>query len=290
MTRLQKRDIDHVARQLEDYDDQLKRQTGASLRQIACIAAGVDEELIERHLERVRFAAVPISSGLGVIGGFSDTVAAIVSFLGFDTFVTDECDVAGIARSLELGADVLMLADDDRFVALAPDSRLVVDNARATALGYVAGLDLMKGGVAGETVLVLGCGPVGVAAAKVLIERGAGVALCDIERERAVAARREIGQYAASGVSVEDTPSAALERYALIFDASNTGGFIEPAHLTQHTLVAAPGMPCALTPEAYAQHRDRVLHDALEIGTATMAVMAAAALATIVETTKARRE
>jgi hypothetical protein len=44
-------------------------------------------------------------------------------------------------------------------------------------------------------------------------------------------------------------------------------------------LVAAAGMPCALTPEAMAENRDRILHDALEIGTATMVVQAAAGLA-----------
>ena len=41
-------------------------------------------------------------------------------------------------------------------------------------------------------------------------------------------------------------------------------------------MVAAPGMPCALTPDAMAENRNRVLHDALEIGTATMTVQAAA--------------
>ncbi|MFC1791901.1 hypothetical protein ACFL0I_05520 [Gemmatimonadota bacterium] len=45
------------------------------------------------------------------------------------------------------------------------------------------------------------------------------------------------------------------------------------------TMVAAPGLPCALTPDALAEHRDRILHDALEIGTATMAVQSAAELA-----------
>jgi hypothetical protein len=35
-------------------------------------------------------------------------------------------------------------------------------------------------------------------------------------------------------------------------------------------------MPCALTPDAMEKHRNRLIHDALEIGTATMAVQAAA--------------
>jgi pyrrolysine biosynthesis protein PylD len=290
MTRLKEGEIDPITRQLDGYDARLKRMTGASLRQIACRAAGVDEALIIDVLDRVRIAAVPVTGGLGVIGGFSGTVAAIVSHLEFETFVTESCDVAGIAEGLERGADILMLADDDRFVAISPGEKHVVDNSRATAQGFVAALELMKGGLAGESVLVLGCGPVGVAATKALIDRGAEVAVCDIQEELALAALRGIGQDATDRIRMEDTPHTALERYDLIFAATNVGNFIEAAHLTPHTLVAAPGMPCALTPEAMAENRDRVLHDALEIGTATMAVQAAAKLGNSAVTGKGREE
>ncbi|MCJ7627727.1 MAG: 3-methylornithyl-N6-L-lysine dehydrogenase PylD, partial [Longimicrobiales bacterium] len=287
MTRLKEDDIGPIARQLNDYDARLKRMTDASLRQIACRAAGVDEALRLDVLDRVRFAAVPVTSGLGVIGGFSGTVAAIVSHLGFEAFVTESCDVAGIAEGVERGADVLMLADDDRFVAITPRRKHVVDNSRATAEGFVAALELMKGGLAGESVLVLGCGPLGVAATKALIDRGASVSLCDIEQERALAVLREIGQDVSDKIRMEDNPHTALNRYELIFDATNVGNFIEAAHLTPATMVAAPGMPCALTPEAMAENRDRILHDALEIGTATMAVQAAVTLAIGAEAKKA---
>ncbi len=279
MTRLEDRDIDHIARQLDEYDAHLKRVTTASLRQIACTAAGVDEAMIVDIQNRIRVAAVPISSGLGVIDGFCDAVAAIVSFLGFDTFVTEEDDVAGIGNGIENGADIFLLADDDRFLAIAPERRLVVDNSRATALGFVTALEMTKGGLAGKPVLVLGCGPVGVAAAMALVDRGADVALCDIQRDRAHAALEEIEQYEPGSVRLEDTPQSAIVCYEIIYDATNMGNFIEPEHLTQRTIVAAPGVPCALTADAMEEHRDRIIHDALEIGTATMAVQAAASFA-----------
>lgn len=275
MTRLTERDIHHIAQHLDEYEAHLKRITGSSLRQIACRGAGVDEARLVDLMDRVRFAAVPVSGGLGVIGGFCDTVAAIVSHLGFETFVTEGCDVAGIAEGIEGGADILMFADDNRFVAICPARKQVVDNTRATAHGFVAGLELMNGGVAGESVLVLGCGPLGVAATKALIYRGANVVLCDIEQERALAALGEVGEVDPVRVRVDDASHTAIEDYGLIFDATNAGAFIEPTDLTPRTLVAAPGMPCALTTEAMTKHGDRVLHDALEIGTATMAVQAA---------------
>jgi pyrrolysine biosynthesis protein PylD len=230
-----------------------------------------------------------VSSGYGVIDGFSSTVAAIISYLGFNSFVTASRDVAGIAQGIEEGADVLMLADDNKFVALAPASRLVVDNTVATARGFVAGLELMKGGITGESVLVLGCGPVGVHAAEALIDRGAGVVLCDKNRERAAAALEEVVQSTGGQVRLVDDSRTAIERYELIFDATNEGDFIEPSHLTSRAMVAAPGMPCALNAEALEKHRDRVIHDALEIGTATMAVQATAQLAVGEEVKKADR-
>jgi pyrrolysine biosynthesis protein PylD len=290
MTRLREGDLKAIEGQLDVYDSRLKRMTGASLRQIACRGAGIDEALIADILDRVCFAAVPVTSGLGVIGGFSGTVAAIVSHLGFETFVTESSDVSGIAEGIERGADILLLADDERFVAITPGQRQVVDNSRATAEGFVAALELMKGGLAGESVLVLGCGPVGVAATNALIEGGADVAVCDLQQERALAALGEIGQDASNRIRMEDTLHTAPERYELIFDATNAGAFIEAAHLTPRTMVAAPGMPCAFTPEAMAENQDRILHDALELGTATLAVQGALKLSGIAGTQKANEE
>ena len=284
MTRLRGGDIAPILSGLDDYDGRLRRETGASLRQIACRAAGVEEALIVKLARRVRVAAVPVGSGLGVIDGFSGTVAGIVAHLGFETFVTERADVAGMAEGMERGAHVLMLADDERFVAITPERRHVVDNNLATAQGFVAALELMGRGLTSRCALVLGCGPLGMAAATSLLDRGADVALCDIRHERATAALRKITGGAADRtrpdrIRIEQDPRAALRRYEVIFDATDAGGFIEPSHLGPKTMVAAAGLPCALTPEAMAEHQGRILHDALEIGTATMAVQAAATLA-----------
>lgn len=290
MTRLTEEDVEPILGRLDGYDARLKRTTGASLRQIACWAAGVEEALIKDLADRVRIAAVPIRGGLGVISGFSGTVAGIVRHLGFEAFVTGGRDVAGMAEGIERGADVLMLGDDHRFVAITPERRHVVDNTLATAQGYVAGLELMKGGLSGESVLVLGCGPVGVAAVKALLDRGANVALCDLRHDRVMAALREVAPGAENRIRVEADPRSALQGYELVLDATNTGGFIEHAHLAPNTLVAALGLPCALTPEAMAECRGRILHDTLEIGTATMAIQAAATLAVRAEAGKADDE
>ena len=279
MTRLREADLDPVPGRLDAYDAQLREITGASLRQVACRAAGVREPAVLGLLERVRFAAVPVTGGLGVIPGFSEAVAAVVSHLGFPVMVTARPDEAGIDEGARNGADVLLTADDHRFLAITPRGEELADNVVATARGFVTGLELMNGGLEGESVLVLGCGPVGVAAAAALLDRGASVAFCDVVAYRARAARQALAEEGGDRIQVEDDPLTALVGYRLIFDATNAGGLIEAHHLTPATLVAAPGMPCALTPEAMEESRHRILHDPLEIGTATMAVAAAAALA-----------
>jgi len=278
MTRLTSNDLHPIPGNLARYDADLKRKTGLSLRQIACKAAGIPEEDLCAVTGRVKVAAVPVSSGLGIIEGFADAVGSILTHLGFRSFVTERHDVAGVAEALERGSDILMLADDERFVAIAPARQRVVDNVGATARGFVAGLEAMRGGVAGASALVLGCGPVGVAGATALLERGATVSLLDEDRHRAVSALRDLTSPARKPVGLEDGGADALRRYELIFEATDSGGFIEPHHLTSKTLMAAPGIPCALTKEALDRHGERVLHDALEIGTATMAVEAAGGL------------
>ena len=279
MTRLREDDIDPISGSLPSYDADLKQRTGLSLRQVACRAAGVGEADLDLRLLEITVAAVPVTSGLGIIRGFSQAVATIVAHLGFRTFVTEHTDEAGMTEGVERGGDILMLADDERYFAISSAGPELVDNARATAQGFVAGLEAMHGGVRGEQVLVLGCCPVGMAASETLMLKGAKVRLFDTNRERTLGAVGRLTQEDSEEVRVEEDGLSAMDRYALVFDATNTGGFIEPHHLTAQTLVAAPGMPCALTPEALAENRDRVLHDALEIGTATMVVQAALKLA-----------
>ena len=276
MTRLRPVDIEVVPGNLVRYDADLQQKAGLSLRQLACKAADIPEDELGTMVDEVTIAAVPVSSGLGVIGGFSDAVGAIVTHLGFRAFVTEGHDVAGIAEALERGGDILMLADDERFVAIIPGRPGVVDNTGATARGFVAGLESMRGGVTGASALVLGCGPVGMAGAEALLERGATVALLDADRDRALEVFRALSSTAPERIGVEEGGMNVLSRYDLIFEATNSGGFIESHHLTSNTLMAAPGVPLALTADALDRHGDRVLHDVLEIGTATMAVQAAA--------------
>ena len=148
MTRLTIDDIINIATQLADYDKELIAKTGCSLRGIACHATDVEEDDIKNLLNDVVVGVIPITSGKGVIGGFCNAVKSIVSHIGCRTFIPQATDVAGLAEAFEKKADIIMLADDDRFVAIHIQSHRVIDNAVATGNGFVVGLNLMAKGLA----------------------------------------------------------------------------------------------------------------------------------------------
>jgi pyrrolysine biosynthesis protein PylD len=274
MTRLKVDDIKDIEKQLRQYDDELLRKTGCTVTGIACHAVGVKEEEIRRILSTTPAAVVPITSGRGVITGFSQTVKAILEFIGVGVFITTQTDVAGTAEAFEKGAHLLFMADDHRFVALNLKDRSVVDNAAAAGKGFAAGLDLMGGGLTEEKVMVLGCGPVGFAAVFNLLSLKARVSVYDTVSGCSHGLREKISEQLNITINIEKDMKQALSKYRFIIDATNAAGIISEEVITPLTFIAAPGLPLGLTPGAVTKISGRLLHDPLQIGVAVMAVEA----------------
>jgi pyrrolysine biosynthesis protein PylD len=66
----------------------------------------------------------------------------------------------------------------------------------------------------------------------------------------------------------------ALQKHRLIVDASPAAGIIKERHIKPDTAIAAPGLPLGLCPGALVSIGDRLIHDPLQIGVATMLVLA----------------
>jgi pyrrolysine biosynthesis protein PylD len=275
MTRLKYPDIKNIAAQLTDYDNELFQKTGHTLRGIACHALDFHEEKLQSLCGSVSIGIVPISSGQGVIRAFSQTIAQIVRYIGFNAFVTSESDVTGIAEAVEQKAQVIMMADDQRFVALNVARGLVVDNSEATGKGFTAGLDLMTGGLKEQKVLVIGCGPVGQSAALAAIHRGAEVSVLDIDSRRCQRIANALIELTHRPVAVAHSIEKALSGHSFIVEATNAAGVIDEIFITPETYIAAPGMPLGLTPAAVRKVSRRLLHDPLQLGVAVMAIEAA---------------
>jgi pyrrolysine biosynthesis protein PylD len=274
VTRLKTLDIAKISAELDQYDKELLVKTGCNLRGIACRSTGVEEKTAQDLIASVKVGVIPMTCGQGVIRGFADTVQQITAHIGFNAFVTRHTDVAGLAEAFEKKSDLIMLSDDDCFVAINVKSRRVVDNADATGKGYVTGLNLMTGGLKGKNVLVIGCGPVGRSAAIGLIRLGVAVSVYDTHRARCDQLAREIRDLMGAEIRIEIELNSALIRYRFVIDASPAADIIDERHITRDTYISAPGMPSGLSMNALATISDRFLHDPLQIGVATMIVEA----------------
>jgi len=272
VTRLSTSDIADISSDLTDYDADLVSKTGYTLTGIACRAAGISENKIRKILPELSIGVIPVTGGQGIISKFCDTLANIISYMGGLAFVTQEPDVAGIAQAFEEKADIVMLADDDCFVAIDIQSRRVVDNAKATGKAFATGLHLMAGDLNDRRVLVIGCGPVGSGAAEVLARMGARVSVFDINRRRCSELVRAVKQSLNAQTHIEQDLDAALNVHRLIMDASPAADIIDAGHITSETYISAPGVPCGLSAPAISKISDRLLHDPLQFGVATMLV------------------
>jgi pyrrolysine biosynthesis protein PylD len=265
MTRLTEENITDIGKTLKQYDESLIGKTGRPLKQIAIQAAGLSEKVFENLLASNVVSVVPITSGQGMIEGFAESVRAILHHTGARTVQPKGEDIAGIAESVEKGATVIFCSDDDRFVAIHLPLLRVVDNTEATARGYVTALELMAGGLSGRQVLVIGgAGQLGWKAIHLLETKGAKVAAFDVNQSKLKALTQ------GGKIEVARDLEEALRRHSIFFDASPASNIIRPEHIHPETLIAAPGVPLGLTVGAYALAKDRLIHDPLQIGVATM--------------------
>lgn len=264
MTRLRTSDIGDIGSGLARHDHYLVSVTGLSLAALGRRAAGGESA---SDATTPLFCVVPVASGQGLVPRFTETVRDILVHIGFEAVVSPQHDEQGLAYARRIGAGVTLWADDTRFVAETGGGH-GIDNTEATARAYVTGLELMANGLSDKPVLLLGCGRLGSAMADGLRERGARLTVHDpvVSRAQMLAAR--------TGAVLASSPEQALLAHDLIVDATNAAAVIRSQHVSSRTLVSAPGMPCGVTPAAAGLLSDRLLHDPLQLGVATMAFMA----------------
>ena len=272
MTRLRTDDIKHIGQELKAYDQQLLNMTGNTLKGIAIHAVGPLDYELEEVVKSFKVCVVPMTCGQGVIDGFSAAVSEIISHLGFHSFVANNPDVAGIAEAFEKKSDIILLADDNRFVAINVQTKYVSDNDEMTAKGFVAGIDLMASGLKGNNVLLIGCGEVGTYTAKTLVNMGVRVAVCDIDPQLALALQKEIMDETKIEIQIDNAWPSTSKKYRYIIDATPSTDLIDASVITSDTYVAVPGVPCGLSPEARKILSNRYLHDPLQIGVAAMVI------------------
>jgi pyrrolysine biosynthesis protein PylD len=272
MTRLRTEDIKHIPQELKVYDQQLLDKTGNTLKGIASHAVDLPDNEFKEIVKSFKVCVIPLTCGQGVINRFSAAVSGIIRHLGFHSFAAGNSDAAGIAEAFEKKSDIILLADDNRFVAINVHTKYVSDNIEMTAKGFVAGLDLMAGGLKAKNVLVIGCGEVGSYADKILVTMGALVTASDINPQLTSTLQKEIADVLKTTIEIDNNWRSTPGKYQYIIDATPATDLVDASVITPDTYVAAAGVPCGLSSEARKKLSNRYLHDPLQIGVATMVI------------------
>lgn len=262
MTRLITDWIADIQLNIKDCERDLKEKTGYDFVTLAAKSTGFSASDINRASSEIKIGVIPITTGLGVIDSFTQSVAAVVKQMGFKSFVTESSDIDGIYEAYKNGADIIYLADDNRFIAMNLHKKKVADNNHATAIGYVTALEGIEGSLTAKEVLLLGYGVVGREILKSLQKKGAVVSAYDKENYK-------MSLLSKNDVYTIDNPSNIVN-YRLIIDATSEGGWIHKDMLHKDFWMVAPGIPLSLDEEAYADNSSRVIHDYLQIGVAVM--------------------
>lgn len=265
MTRLTADDVGMVAASLPALDRRLRRATGFDLLTLALMTArGPGPGGPSTCPAGVEVAVVPVTAGAGTISGFAEAVASVCAHIGCRSRVSARSDVAGLAFAAERGAELVLLADDERFIALNLSSGSFVDNGLATGHAYAMALHGAARGVAGRPVLVIGLGPVGLAACATFARLGATVLVCDTDLVRVEVATRSLPVLPVLSVEI------GLDEVDLVLDASPAPDLIGEDWVSERSVVVAPGLPKGVTPGAAAALGHRLIHESLALGVAAM--------------------
>ena len=262
MTRLITEWIDDIKNNAKEKEAKLKAVAGLDYITLAAKSSGWSVSDMERATQQIKIGVVPVTSGEGVIGSFAEAVAAVTSAMGFQSFVTECCDVSGIYEAHKREADILFMADDNQYISFNLNKKKMADNNFATAAGYLTALEEAHGSMVGKEVLLLGFGVLGQEFLKRLMKKGISVTGYDIEEKRLKA----MGW---SGASILQNTEDMI-KFKIIIDATNQGSWIHQEMLHPDAWIASPGIPLSLDEDTYSIHEKRVIHDFLEIGTAAM--------------------
>lgn len=263
MTRLTSDDIAHINLfYLKDYNSEFKARTGKTLLEFAQYL--IEDEKID--FGKIRSAVVPITSGKGIIPGFSEAVFSILKFIGCKVFITTKTDIAGFFEAFQKKVDLIFAADDELFSVFNLGARKAIENSFATGKAYAAALELVAKNIENKEVLVIGVGKVGISAIKYFLEKKARVVIFDRDKERLKLVKKEF-----SSVRIESNLDSILPEIKLILIAAPAKDLIQEHHVNYETIIACPAIPIGVTKVAWKMIKPtRFIHDPLQLGVISM--------------------
>lgn len=261
MTRLITEWIEEIGDVNDPYGAELKQKTGLDYDGLLIKTCHITQEYLASVREKLQVCIIPITTGQGVIGSFAQSVAGIIQNMGFAAIVTEKTDVAGIYEAGMKGADILFMADDERYIAINLRNGKISNNDQATARGFVTILNQMTRNMNCRDTLVLGGGTVGKIIIDLLKLQQDNVFVYDKDKEIL---------NSLAGAKVTPVEKDEIRNYKKIIDATCEGGWITKDMLNSQAKIAALGVPFSFSEDAGTAFEQQALYDCLTTGTAVM--------------------
>jgi pyrrolysine biosynthesis protein PylD len=115
----------------------------------------------------------------------------------------------------------------------------------------------------------MGCGPVGRSAVQALLKLNSKISIYDVNSDCYNLLFKVIDK---ADIHIINHLDKALHEHEFIIEATPVGDVIHTDHIDSKTFISAPGFPLGLDEAAVTKIGNRLLHDPLQIGVATMTI------------------
>jgi len=257
MALLTPEDLKNINKQLQEADSAVRRVTGLDIK-------GICKDFYGTTPCCEKVGIVPVTSGNGIIGSFSESLHAITEYFGFDSFVTDMPDVSGYYEAVRNGAQIILMADDNTFLAHNLKNGKIANNQPCTGIIYaeIASRYLKADS---KDVLAVGLGKVGFPGVAHLVHKGFRVYGYDADRALLEKTVSSLGIIPFDPVN-PDNP----RKFSIIFEATPCADTIPESVISENCVISTPGIPCAISKDLQKKYGVELVMDPLGLGTACM--------------------
>lgn len=254
MALLTPEDLENINNQLQEADSAVRRVTGLDIK-------GICEDFYGTTPCCEKVGIVPVTSGNGVIGNFSASLHAITEYFGFESFVTDMPDVSGYYEAVRNGAQIILMADDNTFLAHNLKNGKIANNQPCTGIIYaeIASRYLKTDS---KDVLAVGLGKVGFPGVAHLVHKGFRVYGYDADKS--------LLEKTVSSLGITPFNPDNPRKFSIIFEATPCANTIPELVISENCVISTPGIPCAITKELQKKYGVELVMEPLGIGTASM--------------------
>lgn len=259
MALLTPENLENINKQLQEADSAVRRVTGLDIK-------GVCNDFYGTTTCCEKVGIVPVTSGDGIIGSFSESLHAIAGYFGFDSFVTGMPDVSGYYEAVRNGAQIILMADDHTFLAHNLKNGKIANNQPCTGIIYaeIASRNLKA---SSKDVLAVGLGRVGFPGVAHFVHKGFKVYGYDADRA--------LLEKTASGLGIipfdpNNPGNGSPEKFSIIFEATPCANTIPESLISENCVISTPGIPCAISKDLQKKYNVELIMEPLGIGTASM--------------------